>query len=141
MTLIGGDLTQGPLSITVQVTGFTPTPLLRKGAKVGDAVYVTHELGDAVLALQYLQKKITLSKIEAKQVLPRLYRPTPRIEAAILLRNIATSCIDISDGLYGDLGHILEASHVGAEINVDQIPIASKGKTLFSDSDKVTMLL
>lgn len=127
MTLIGGDLTHGPLSITIQVSGLLPTgsALLRLGAKPGDQIYVTHEIGDAALALQYLRKKISLSDVDAKKIMHRLHRPTPRIEAGIILRDIATSAIDISDGLFGDLQHILEASHVGAKIFVDQIPVSS----------------
>ncbi|MCX7121217.1 MAG: thiamine-phosphate kinase [Gammaproteobacteria bacterium] len=126
MTLIGGDLTRGPLSITVQVTGFLPdsTAILRSGAQVGDYIYVTHEVGDAVLALQYLHKGKALSEAAAKNVLQRLHRPTPRIQEGILLRGIANSAIDISDGLYGDLKHILNASGVGAKIFIDQIPVS-----------------
>lgn len=127
ITLIGGDLTKGPLSITVQVTGLLPksSAILRSGAHVGDHIYVTHEVGDAVLALEYLRNKKSLSPEKAKKVLERLYRPTPRISTGMHLRNIATSAIDISDGLYGDLQHILEASHVGAKVFVDQIPISN----------------
>src|SRR3990167_3466966 len=127
MTLIGGDLTRGPLSITLQVTGFLPqgSAILRSGANVGDLIYVTHELGDAVLALHYLKKEKILIDSDAKKVLQRLWRPTARIKAGQLLRNIASSAIDISDGLYGDLTHILNASHVGAKIFVDQIPVST----------------
>ena len=124
LDLIGGDITQGPLSITVHVAGLLPAgaAIKRSGAQVGDAIYVTHELGDAVLALDYLHHKKMLSNIDSKKMLKRLYRPTPRIEVGIALRGIANSAIDISDGLYGDLQHILQASHVGASIFIDKIP-------------------
>jgi len=127
INLIGGDLTRGPLSITIQVTGFLPTnsAILRSGAMVGDLIYVTHELGDAVLALDYLNLKKSLSEDDAKKVLKRLYRPTPRIAESIQLRGIANSAIDISDGLYGDLKHILNDSQVGAKIFIDKIPVSS----------------
>ncbi|MDP1574965.1 MAG: thiamine-phosphate kinase [Coxiellaceae bacterium] len=127
MNLVGGDLTKGPLSITIQVTGFIPSrsAILRSGAMAGDFIYVTHELGDAVLALDYLRKKHSLSEHAAKKVLQRLYRPIPRINTGIQLRGIANSAIDISDGLYGDLKHILNASQVGAKIFIDKIPVSS----------------
>lgn len=127
MTLIGGDITKGPLSITIQVSGFAPTgtALLRSGARVGDRIYVTHELGDAVLALHYLHSQKTLSDDDAAKIVPRLYRPTPRIEEGIALRGIASAAIDLSDGLYGDLSHIVESSQVGATLYIDQLPISS----------------
>lgn len=127
MNLIGGDLTRGPLSITIQITGFLPirSAILRSGAMAGDSIYVTHELGDAVLALDYLNHKKNLSEDDSKKVLQRLYRPTPRIAESIQLRGIANSAIDISDGLYGDLKHILNASQVGAKLFIDQIPVSS----------------
>lgn len=126
MTLVGGDITKGPLSITIQVSGYTPknNALLRSGAQVGDRIYVTHELGDAVLALHYLQQQKSLSDEDAAKILPRLYRPTPRITTGIALRGIASAAIDLSDGLYGDLSHILNASDVGATLSVDQLPIS-----------------
>lgn len=127
MNLIGGDLTRGPLSITIQITGLLPiqSAILRSGAMPGDSIYVTHELGDAVLALDYLNHKKNLSQADSKKVLQRLYRPTPRIAEGKQLRGIANSAIDISDGLYGDLKHILNASQVGAKIFIDQIPVSN----------------
>lgn len=140
MNLIGGDITQGPLSITIQVSGLLPksSAILRSSAAVGDKIYVTHEVGDAVLALRYLQKEIQLSDHDAEKILPRLYRPTPRINEGIVLRDYANSMIDISDGLYGDLQHILNASQVGATINVDQIPVSSILKKQSTDIRRVT---
>lgn len=127
LQLIGGDTTKGPLSITIQANGFVP-PLLalrRQGAQVGDKIYVSGTLGDAGLGLRVAQGKCQLPQKAKKYVLERLHRPTPRIKLGMLLRGIASSAIDISDGLLADLGHILESSHVGAEIQVKNLPISS----------------
>lgn len=126
MALIGGDITKGPLSITIQISGFMPKNkgVLRSGAQPGDKIYVTNTIGDAVLALLYLQNKVTLTAKESAMVLPKLYRPTPRIDEGMKLLDTASSMIDISDGLYGDLTHILSASHVGANLFIDELPLS-----------------
>jgi thiamine-monophosphate kinase len=123
LQLIGGDTTRGNLSITVQVTGFIQESkaLKRSGAKPGDHIYVTGTLGDAGLALQLLQT----NKTPDPYLLNRLNRPTPRIETGLALHNLASSCIDISDGLVADLKHILKASNVGAQINIADLPFSS----------------
>ncbi len=115
--LVGGDTTRGPLSITVQAMGFVPRgeALRRDGAQPGDVVLVTGTLGDAALALQQLA--------DAPAGLRwRLDRPVPRVAAGMALRGLASSAIDISDGLLADFGHILTASGVGAELQVDRLP-------------------
>ena len=119
--LIGGDTTQGPLNICITVFGEVPRgqALLRSGAQVGDDIYVSGTLGDARLALDALQGKIELPHEVLVQARQRLELPTPRIALGTALRDVATSSIDISDGLVGDLGHILKASGVGAQINTD----------------------
>ena len=119
--LLGGDTTQGPLNICITVFGEVPRgrALLRSGARVDDDIYVSGMLGDARLALDALQGKIELPREILAQARQRLELPTPRVALGTALRGVATSSIDISDGLVGDLGHILKASGVGAQIDTN----------------------
>lgn len=120
--LIGGDTTRGKLSITIQTFGLLPKGegLTRSGAQVGDLIYVTGTLGDAAAGL----KLWTLKSKSQSWLKERLARPTPRVEAGNLLRHIASSAIDISDGLAADLSHILSASGVGAQIKIEDLPFS-----------------
>ena len=126
-TLIGGDTTKGPLNICITVFGEVPTckALLRSGAQVGDDIHVSgtdiDHVGQARLALEILRGNIKADAAALDSVRHRLERPTPRVNLGVALRGVATSCIDISDGLLGDLGHILEASSVGASVQTDWI--------------------
>jgi thiamine-monophosphate kinase len=131
LVLIGGDLTKGPLSITVSIYGITPKgkSLRRSGAAAGDLIYVTGELGAAAYALRHLQDKASFPAVTDKE-LERLNRPDARIKIGLELRDNATSCIDISDGLLADLGHILKASNVGAEIKLSDIPYSDSLKKI-----------
>jgi thiamine-monophosphate kinase len=125
IALIGGDTTRGPLSITVQVQGLVPegAALRRSGAKVGDGIYVTGELGDAALCLKLMQRGAELPP-EYEALRHRLERPQPRVEAGLALRDLANSAIDISDGLVADLGHVLDASAVGASLELSRLPLS-----------------
>lgn len=116
--LIGGDTTQGPLNICITVLGEVPKQqaLLRSGAKAGDDIYVSGTLGDARLALEAMRGNLTLSSEAFTTAKARLETPTPRVALGMALRGIASSAIDVSDGLLGDLGHILKQSQVGAVI-------------------------
>jgi thiamine-monophosphate kinase len=111
------------LSITVTVHGLVPVgqALLRSGARIGDEVWVTGTLGDAAGGLRQWQAR----KLQSAKLRYRLDRPTPRIAAALALRNLAHSAIDISDGLAADLGHVLESSGVGAEIDLGRLPTST----------------
>lgn len=126
VALVGGDTTHGPLSITVQVMGFVPPgqALTRAGARPGDGIYVTGTVGDAGAGLRVAQSKLNLPALIGDQLKTRLDRPTPRVAAGLALRGLASTAIDISDGLAADLGHILEASGVGAELELARLPLS-----------------
>ena len=117
--LVGGDTTQGPLNICITVFGEVPAgqALLRSGAQAGDDIYVSGSLGDARLALEALLGHISLPPEALASARQRLECPTPRVALGTALRGIASSALDVSDGLLGDLGHILDASQVGAEVD------------------------
>ena len=121
--LIGGDTTRGPLNVSVQIMGEVPTrkALLRSGAKVEDDIWVSGHLGSAALGLMHLQDKIQLPDNLARACLNALHHPTPRVTLGLALQDVANSCIDVSDGLIADLSHILAASKLGANIDLDKI--------------------
>jgi thiamine-monophosphate kinase len=122
--LIGGDTTQGPLTICITALGHVPSgaAIRRSGAKVGDDIWVSGALGDARLALGALRNEWSLDPSGLEAVLPRMHEPEPRIALGLQLRGIASSALDVSDGLLGDLRHILKASQVNAEVLIDQLP-------------------
>jgi thiamine-monophosphate kinase len=124
--LIGGDTTQGPLTICITALGHVPAgaAIKRSGAKDGDDIWVSGSLGDARLALGALRSEWPLDHNSLEAVLPRMHQPEPRITLGMQLRGIASSALDVSDGLLGDLGHILKASQVNAEVLIDQLPIS-----------------
>lgn len=121
--LIGGDTTRGPLNICVTVFGEVPVTdgrsqaLLRSGARPGDELWVSGTLGDARLALEALQGRRGLPSAALQAARARLEQPTPRVALGLALRGVASAALDVSDGLLGDLGHILRASDCGARID------------------------
>ena len=127
MQLIGGDTTRGPLSMTLGIHGFVPPgrALKRSGAKPGDWVYVTGTPGDSAAGLAILQDRLVVeSAADADYLLARHLRPMPRVLQGQALRDLASSAIDLSDGLISDLGHILKASGCGARIDLDAMPLS-----------------
>jgi thiamine-monophosphate kinase len=123
-SLIGGDTTAGPLTISITAFGALPKgeAIRRSGAKPGDDIWVSGAVGDARLALAALRHEITLSAEDLQQIEHRMHNPTPRIELGMQLRNIASAALDVSDGLLGDLCHILKQSQVDAEIQLGKLP-------------------
>jgi len=122
VSLIGGDTTRGVLTITITMFGIVESSkaLTRSGARSGDVVYVSGTIGDAGFCFW----KLSNGLVPSNQELKKLNCPTPRIELGLELKNLASACIDISDGLEQDLSHILKASSVGAIIEVEKIPIS-----------------
>jgi thiamine-monophosphate kinase len=122
--LIGGDTTKGPLTISITVFGEVPPlqALRRDAARAGDDIWVSGTLGDARLALAGYRQEFDINSEALQLAAPRMHAPTPRVALGLALRGIAHAAIDISDGLAGDLGHILDRSHVGATLDVDALP-------------------
>lgn len=122
IALVGGDTTAGPLTISLTLLAEVPVAqsLRRDGAKPGDTLYVTGTLGDGAAALEIINRG---DLAHSERLLTRFYQPQPQIEAGIRLRNVASACIDISDGLIADLGHICKASGVRSDIQTKLLPI------------------
>jgi len=134
--LVGGDTTRGPLNLCVTIFGEVPAQqaLRRSGAKIGDEIWVSGILGDAALALAHLKNHVVLTADEFAACAPALHQPQPRVALGVALRGIANSAIDISDGLLGDLGHILDASQVAAEIDFALLPVSAAMRVYVNQS-------
>ncbi|MDQ2780577.1 MAG: thiamine-phosphate kinase [Pseudomonadota bacterium] len=122
--LIGGDTTAGPLNICITVFGQAPPgqALLRSGARAGDDLWVSGTLGDARLALEVFRGTLALAGDAFERVRQAMELPLPRVALGMALRGHASSAIDLSDGLLGDLRHVLESSGVGARVDLDALP-------------------
>lgn len=142
--LVGGDTTRGPLSMTVIAKGLVPhgKALRRSGAQVGDYIYVTGTLGDAALGLQLCQQQDEhINKKHHAYLLQRFHYPSARVAMGQALRNTANSAIDLSDGLFSDIQHILKASAVGASIDVQKIPLSLAMKDSCEHSEALRLAL
>lgn len=135
IALVGGDTTRGPLSIAVTAMGLVEPgrALRRDGARVGDEVWVTGTLGDAAGGLALLDRE------PVPALRARLDRPTPRVAAGRALAGIATACVDVSDGLLADLGHVCARSHVAARIDVDALPASAALREAFGEADRIAL--
>ena len=122
--LIGGDTTHGPLTVCITVFGEVPQgmALLRSGARAGDDIWLSGRVGDARLALEVMRGALPASAARFDEVRAAMELPQPRVALGLALRGIASSAIDVSDGLLGDLSHVLRASAVGATVEVDAVP-------------------
>lgn len=138
--LVGGDLTRGPLTVTLQAAGTVPagTALRRDGARPGDVVAVTGTLGDAALGLARWSQPLAGLDLELRR---RLTRPTPRLAVGQALRGHAHAAVDISDGLLADLGHVVDASGVGALIGAANLPQSAAFEALCPASQRLACQL
>jgi thiamine-monophosphate kinase len=129
VSLIGGDTTRGPLTLTVTIMGEVPAgaALRRSGAKVGNDIWVSGNIGDAALAVAHRHGKLVLAEADYHEAVMRLYEPMPRVALGQALRGLATAAIDVSDGLLADLGHICKLSGVGATVDLAAIPVSAIG--------------
>ena len=144
VSLIGGDTTRGQtLVLTVTIMGEVPAgaALRRSGAKVGNDVWVSGNVGDAALAVAHRYGKIVLEAPDYREAVMRLYEPTPRVALGQALRGLATAAIDISDGLLADLTHICRLSGVGATVDLNSVPVSAIGaKHIGSDEGRNAIL-
>jgi thiamine-monophosphate kinase len=122
--LVGGDTTAGPLNLCITVMGEVPAgqALLRSGARTGDELWVSGQLGDARLALEVFRGRLAMDAAAMEQVRTAMEQPQPRVQLGMALRGVASAAIDLSDGLIGDLGHILQRSGVGAQVELARLP-------------------
>lgn len=125
--LIGGDTTQGPLNLSLTVMGLVPRgkAISRRGAVVGDDLYVSNVVGDAALGLHCMRGDLHCSSELKAQLLDALEHPQARVELGLALSDIASACLDLSDGLVGDVQHICEQSRVAIEVDVDALPLSN----------------
>ncbi len=142
MSLVGGDLCRGPLTVSVTACGIVPKgqALRRDGARAGDGIYVTGTLGDAGLALQLLSADPDSAERQHAGLMQRLRCPQPRVEQGLALRDIASACIDLSDGLGIDLPRLLEASALGAVVDPARLPLSPALRSAVREEEEAWQL-
>jgi len=143
VVLVGGDTTSGSeLALTITITGAVKEgeQVMRSGASVGDLVFVTGNIGDGALGLALWQERIK-SVVDAEPCLERFYRPVARTELGLSLGPLVSAMIDCSDGLFADLGHILERSACGADITLSSIPVSESLQSIASDDQARAAML
>lgn len=144
VSLVGGDLTRGPLTATLQLMGRVERDrlLTRSGGNVGDDIYVTGSLGDSSAGITLIKERSAAPSGSAAAALKeRFYRPVPRVGAGLALGPLATAAIDVSDGLVADLGHLCKASGCGAAIDVERVPISAELLSLFPPQEALAHAL
>ncbi|MBB3284124.1 thiamine-monophosphate kinase [Mitsuaria sp. BK037] len=142
IVLAGGDTTAGPLNLNITAMGEVPAgqALLRSGARVGDDLWVSGTLGDARLALEVFRGTLSLSAAQFDEVRLRMEMPEPRVALGKALRGLATSAVDVSDGLAGDLGHVLRRSNVGATLRLADLPRSAVLGAMPEDLQRLCLL-
>jgi thiamine-monophosphate kinase len=135
VALVGGDTTRGPLCISVQLLGFVPAgaALTRSGARAGDVLFLSGTCGDAAAGLALEQRRLSAPADARRWLRARFLFPTPRVALGEQLRGFASACIDVSDGLLGDAGKLAAASHVGAELAWNELPLSEPLVTLLGE--------
>jgi thiamine-monophosphate kinase len=143
IALIGGDTTSGRLTVSVTALGFVPrgSALRRDGARVGDSIFVSGSVGDAAAGLALRQGRIAAAPRDVAVLEGRYLRPEPRVALGIGLRGIASACIDVSDGLAGDLAKLCEASSVGAELRGEALPVSAALRRTAGDAQRRALAL
>ncbi|WP_091731904.1 thiamine-phosphate kinase [Mitsuaria sp. PDC51] len=142
IVLAGGDTTAGPLNLNITAMGEVPAgqALLRSGARVDDDIWVSGTLGDARLALEVFRGTLSLSAAQFDEVRLRMEMPEPRVALGKALRGLATSAVDVSDGLAGDLGHVLQRSNVGATLRLADLPRSAVLGAMPEDLQRLCLL-
>ena len=141
--LIGGDTTRGSLNLSLNIIGLLPKgkAISRSGAKVGDEIFVSGTLGDAALGLSCLTGDAVISQTDSDAMIERLVTPVPQVELGQKLLDLANACIDISDGLVADLGHIADQSDISCAIEIDQIPLSEAFSRYLDDGGDMNLAL
>lgn len=141
--LVGGDTTRGPLSVSITLFGYVSPgqAISRAHAQPGDCVYVSGTMGDAAIGLRIIGSDLTMEAEHRAYFIGRLNCPTPKTTLGQMLVGRASAMIDVSDGLLADIGKLIKSSHVGAAINVDQVPTSAYADSYFNQNTLLQLAL